>query len=327
MAEEPSPLLAIGAVARLTGLSVKTIRYYADIGLAPPSAVAPSGYRHYAPEDVWRLEVIRTLRQMEFGIEEIRHILTGSRSVQDAIALHLDALNMQIDHLTRVRDLVAQMQAHGEDASMADLHRLGQVVSSNAAERQAWFEHAIRAMVVDPTAPAAWQQHVLDGFMAYMPPDPSPAQAAALARLHALASDPAQVATSQAGMAGFWAGVRRGTVDVAWWQSEMAAIGAQAQAALAQDADPESDAVQAVVQHWLDFYATVRQKAVTDAFIREMTQQAESWIASRSTEFADALRDLAADSETQNFFAVENLILAGLRWRIAQMEADATEGV
>lgn len=169
------PTLAIGAVARLTGMPIKTIRYYGDIGLLPPTEVTDAGYRRYGAEAVWRLELIRALRQMEFGIEEIRQILAGSRAVGDAIDLHLEALSLHIEQLTRIRDLVSSLKDRGQagQVTLADLHRLGQVLTSNDAQRQKWFERAIRALLLDPTAPEAWQRQFMEGFTALLPAEPS----------------------------------------------------------------------------------------------------------------------------------------------------------
>ena len=56
--------LSIGQVARLTGLSVPTIRFYSDEGLVPPVGRSPGGYRLYDHESLCRLELVRTLRDL-----------------------------------------------------------------------------------------------------------------------------------------------------------------------------------------------------------------------------------------------------------------------
>jgi MerR family regulatory protein len=57
--------LSIGEVARLTGLPVKTIRYYSDIGLVAASSRTDAGYRRYDEAGLARLELIRALRSCE----------------------------------------------------------------------------------------------------------------------------------------------------------------------------------------------------------------------------------------------------------------------
>lgn len=56
--------LTIGQLARRTGLSVKTIRWYSDQGLVPPAGRTASGYRLYGVEALARLELVRTLRRL-----------------------------------------------------------------------------------------------------------------------------------------------------------------------------------------------------------------------------------------------------------------------
>jgi hypothetical protein len=54
--------ISIGELARLTGLPVKTIRYYSDLGLAPEAGRGSSSYRRYDEAGLARIELVRTLR-------------------------------------------------------------------------------------------------------------------------------------------------------------------------------------------------------------------------------------------------------------------------
>jgi DNA-binding transcriptional MerR regulator len=66
----------IGRFARLTGLTVKALRHYDELGLLRPAAVDPeTGYRTYAPEQVGRAETIRLLRRLEVPLEQIAELL------------------------------------------------------------------------------------------------------------------------------------------------------------------------------------------------------------------------------------------------------------
>jgi DNA-binding transcriptional MerR regulator len=56
--------LSIGDVARLTGLPVKTIRYYADIGLVPEASRTKASYRRYDEAGLARLELVHALRDL-----------------------------------------------------------------------------------------------------------------------------------------------------------------------------------------------------------------------------------------------------------------------
>lgn len=60
----------IGELAKLYHLNADTLRYYEDQGILSPTR-APNGYRLYSPQDVWRLNVIRDLRQLGIPLESI----------------------------------------------------------------------------------------------------------------------------------------------------------------------------------------------------------------------------------------------------------------
>jgi DNA-binding transcriptional MerR regulator len=70
--------MQIGRFSRLTGLTVKALRHYDELGLLRPAAVDPgSGYRTYTAEQVERAELIRQLRQLEVPLDEIASLLAS----------------------------------------------------------------------------------------------------------------------------------------------------------------------------------------------------------------------------------------------------------
>lgn len=67
--------MQIGEVAERTGLSLRTIRYYEEVGLAVPSARSQGGFRLYTEPDVDRLELIKRMKPLGFQLEEMRDLL------------------------------------------------------------------------------------------------------------------------------------------------------------------------------------------------------------------------------------------------------------
>ncbi len=65
----------IGEVAARTGLSLRTIRYYEEVGLVPPSARSTGGFRLYAEADVARLELVMQMKPLDFSLEDMRDLL------------------------------------------------------------------------------------------------------------------------------------------------------------------------------------------------------------------------------------------------------------
>ncbi|AYV32657.1 Mercuric resistance operon regulatory protein (plasmid) [Streptomyces sp. ADI95-16] len=85
-------LYSIGELSRRSGLPVKTIRFYSDLGIVPPTDRSPAGYRLYGLDALARLDLARTLR--ELGLD-----LATVRKVPQVVDAHADALDAQIQTL------------------------------------------------------------------------------------------------------------------------------------------------------------------------------------------------------------------------------------
>ena len=68
--------MKIGLVAKLSNLTVKTVRYYADISIVNPGRNPKTGYRSYSSDDVAKLQFIRKARKFNFSIDECRELLS-----------------------------------------------------------------------------------------------------------------------------------------------------------------------------------------------------------------------------------------------------------
>jgi DNA-binding transcriptional MerR regulator len=68
-------LMQIGDVAARVGLSLRTIRYYDEMGLVVPSERSAGGFRLYSESDVERLALIKTIRPLDFPLEQVRELL------------------------------------------------------------------------------------------------------------------------------------------------------------------------------------------------------------------------------------------------------------
>jgi len=68
-------LMQIGEVAERTGLSLRTIRYYEEVGLVVPSARSQGGFRLYTNADIDRLQTVRRMKPLDFPLEQMRELL------------------------------------------------------------------------------------------------------------------------------------------------------------------------------------------------------------------------------------------------------------
>jgi DNA-binding transcriptional MerR regulator len=94
-------LLPIGRFSRLTGLTVKALRHYAEIGLLEPARVdEATGYRFYGLEQARRADAIRRLRDLELPLEEVRRALDGEAALAAVLAAHRERLVERIGALS-----------------------------------------------------------------------------------------------------------------------------------------------------------------------------------------------------------------------------------
>ncbi|MGW0841723.1 TIGR03086 family metal-binding protein [Streptomyces sp. NPDC002787] len=126
---------SIGEVARKTGLSVKLIRHWSDIGLIHPAHRTPAGYRRYGTEALARLHLARTLRGLGLGLATIRDVLEREDTLSEVAATHIDALETQI-RLLRTQQAVLRSVTR-RDTTAEGLTTMTELARMSAAERRA----------------------------------------------------------------------------------------------------------------------------------------------------------------------------------------------
>jgi DNA-binding transcriptional MerR regulator/effector-binding domain-containing protein len=131
-------LYSIGEFSRITGLSVKTLRFYHEKGLLVPVSVDDaSGYRSYDSRTIDKARVIMRLRKMEFSLEDIAAILTECGDDADIL-----------NHLARQKDKLQQRIREDRDI----VKSLSEIISHEMAAKQLLENgsHAITEKVLEP---------------------------------------------------------------------------------------------------------------------------------------------------------------------------------
>lgn len=96
--------LRIGELAKATGLTVRTLRHYDQIGLLRPEARTSGGYRLYTDAEVRRLQQIRSLQSLGFSLERIGTLLDGNEaSLPNVIGWQLRTIDRELAALQRLR--------------------------------------------------------------------------------------------------------------------------------------------------------------------------------------------------------------------------------
>ncbi len=98
--------MKINEVAKLSGVTVRTLHYYDEINLLKPSKTANSGYRIYDEKDLEKLQQILFFRELEFSLTEIKQIMSVENyDKTKALKNHKKLLKQKRDRLNKLIDL------------------------------------------------------------------------------------------------------------------------------------------------------------------------------------------------------------------------------
>ena len=110
---------SIAEVARMSGVTSRTLRHYDDIGLLSPAYVAANGYRYYEQDELLRLQQILVLRELGVALPEIGRILDEQTDRVEALREHHKRLLAERDRLGTLAATVArtigELEASGHD--------------------------------------------------------------------------------------------------------------------------------------------------------------------------------------------------------------------
>jgi len=111
-------MMQIGKAARRAGLTVKTVRYYANIGLVTPQQDAETGYRLYDAANVAKLQFVGKARRFDFSVEECRELLAlyedsnrTSREVKALTIKKIADIDSRLAELQSLRDELSGLAA------------------------------------------------------------------------------------------------------------------------------------------------------------------------------------------------------------------------
>lgn len=184
---DDTKLYTIGELARRTGLSVRTIRFYSDSGVVPPTDRTRSQYRLYDVTSVARLELVRTLRDLGAGLDEVRRVLSSEMSLHALAETHLRLVEDQLRQLrTRRAVLRSVVQQGSTTEEMRLMHKLAEMSDEerNRMIDEFWDE-VTEGLELNPEF-VTWMRSAKPN----LPDNPSTEQVEAWIELAELVSDP-----------------------------------------------------------------------------------------------------------------------------------------
>ena len=128
-------------VSKITGVSVRTLHYYDQIGLLKPAKITEAGYRIYEEEQLERLQSILIYRELKFSLKDIKAILDSSAFDRDKmLEQQIKLLQMQKEHLENLIVYATEIKLEGAksmDFSVFDTKKMDEY-AAQAKER--WGE-------------------------------------------------------------------------------------------------------------------------------------------------------------------------------------------
>ncbi|WP_424183308.1 MerR family transcriptional regulator [Actinokineospora sp. G85] len=142
---------SIQQVARMAGVTSRTLRHYDEIGLLPPAHVGRNGYRYYGQDEVLRLQRILVLRELGLGLDDIAAIVDDQKDAVAALRAHHERLLAERDRFDRLARTVSRTIAdvqRGKTMTNVDHWFEGMIDTARQKEleqeaRQRWGDAAV----------------------------------------------------------------------------------------------------------------------------------------------------------------------------------------
>ncbi|MDH6484204.1 MerR family transcriptional regulator [Streptomyces sp. SAI-127] len=186
MDDERPDVLTIGRLAHRTGLPVRTLRFWSDEGAVPPVGRSAGGYRLYDAESVARVELVRTLRELGLGLDDVCRVLSGRTTLAGVADAHVAALDAQIRSLKVSRAVLSTVAKRGSTVEeTALMNRLARLSAAERKQIVDEFKEEVFGGLDDPRL-----RDRMRAFSIELPDDPTPEQVDAWIELAELVRDP-----------------------------------------------------------------------------------------------------------------------------------------
>lgn len=154
--------LRIGELATATGLTVRTLRHYDQIGLLQPRMRTGSGYRIYSEDEVRRLQQIRSLQALGFSLEQIGTMLDGSDApLSEVIGWQVAAVDRELATLHRLRARLHAVSAELQRSEQVDIDDLTALMKEMTMVEQYYTEEQLETLA---TRRAAYGDEQIKAF-------------------------------------------------------------------------------------------------------------------------------------------------------------------
>lgn len=129
----------VNEVSKLTGVSIRTLHHYDEIGLLKPTNVSEAGYRLYDDKALEKLHTILLFRELEFPLRDIKAIMQSpSFDPTQALEQQIQLLEKKYKHIGRLIALASEIQRRGKAAMGFEAFDKSEIEQYKKEARQRW---------------------------------------------------------------------------------------------------------------------------------------------------------------------------------------------
>jgi DNA-binding transcriptional MerR regulator len=310
-------LYKIGELAELSGVPTKTIRFYSDIGALPPTSISESGYRLYSDSDRTRLALIRTLREVGLDLSTIIGLLQRKVSVSEALALQLEAVELELRTLKRQRTLLKSTLQQEEGLAFTYLERARTIAKLNAFERERFLDRHMQRAFAGVPADEQWKADFWQAAVLDLPEELSEAQLEAWLELAELVTSEDFLQRLNEMGRNFWQSLE-GRPLPENWRGNLHALYQTAFAAQQSGEPPEGERGQEIVTAYLELQAQMAGGDLGPDYPAHLLTKLEQQTDPRAARYWELIAILKGWQERSPIAIAHDWLVAGLRWRVAQ---------
>lgn len=131
--------LSVHEVAKLTGITARTLHYYDEIGILKPTRLTEAGYRMYDDTALSRLQSILLFRELEFPLKEIKAIIDSPNfDASEAISQQIELLELKCKHIEELITFAREIQNKGVTAINFEVFGKSEIEKYKAEIKAKW---------------------------------------------------------------------------------------------------------------------------------------------------------------------------------------------
>lgn len=139
--------IKVGDLARRTGMSVRTLHHYEEIGLLPQTRRTPAGHRLYGKDEVERLQRIVSLRRLGLSLEQVRECLARpDYSLERVLDMQIEILAQEVQRQRRLQGILERLRARIRAAETISVDELTQAIEVTMSHERYYTPEQLRLL-------------------------------------------------------------------------------------------------------------------------------------------------------------------------------------